>query len=161
MIQIIKDFITDAECDELVSFYKTNISLEFSNLDDNIYHFNAVNITRKIENFSFTRKLFKHINNLELDGNGTLRIQHVDSEIKAVEIPHTHTLPFSFVVFLNDDYTGGDLVFDNIKIIPKKGQLIYFNGNEGHYVSPVISGDRYTLVSFLKNNINFYKNTLV
>ena len=161
MIQVIKDFITDKECDELVSFYKTNISSAFSNLDDNIYHFNAVNITKKVDNFSFTKKLFKEINNLNLEDNGTLRIQHVDSTIKAVEIPHTHTLPYSFVVFLNDDFQGGELIFDNIKINPKKGQLIYFNGSEGHYVNPVIEGDRYTLISFLKKNINFHKISLI
>lgn len=161
MIQIINNFITDTECDELVSFYKTNVSSGFSNLDDNIYHFNAVNITKKIDNFSFTKKLFKQINNLDLEGNGTLRIQHVDSAIKAVEIAHTHTLPYSFVAFLNDDFSGGELIFDNIKINPKKGQLIYFNGNEGHYVQRVIDGDRYTLICFIKNNINFYKTNLI
>jgi predicted 2-oxoglutarate/Fe(II)-dependent dioxygenase YbiX len=161
MIQIINNFITDIECDELVSFYKTNISFTFSNLDDNIYHFNAINITKKINNFSFTKKLFKQINNINLEGNGTLRIQHLDSTIKSVEIPHTHTLPYSLVVFLNDDFGGGELIFDNIRITPKKGQLFYFNGDEKHYVNTVTYGDRYTLVSFLKSNINFYKTNLI
>lgn len=161
MIKVIKNFITESECDELILFFKENKSKGFSNLNDNIYHFNAINITNKINNFSFTKKLFKQINNLDLDGNGTLRIQHVDSSINAVEIPHTHTLPFSFVVFLNDDYEGGDLVFDNITIKPKKGQLIYFHGTEGHYVSSVMGGDRYTLVCFLKCGIDFHKTNLI
>jgi predicted 2-oxoglutarate/Fe(II)-dependent dioxygenase YbiX len=161
MIQVIKNLITDSECDELISFYKTNTSSAFSNLDDNIYHFNAVNITNVIDNFSFTKKLFKQINNVNLKGNGTVRIQHVDSTINAIEIPHTHTLPYSFVAFLNDNFSGGQLIFDNIRITPKKGQLIYFNGNEGHFVNSVIEGDRYTLIGFLKENINFDKKTFI
>lgn len=162
MIKIINNFITNIECDEFITFYKKNKDLEFSNSYDNIYHFNAINIIKKIDNFSFTKKLFKKINdNMELEGNGTLRIQHVDSLINIIEKPHRHTLPFSFVVFLNDEYGGGNLIFDNVIIKPKRGQLVYFCGSEGHYVSKVTNGDRYTLVSFLKKNIKFYKTNLI
>ena len=66
-------------------------------------------------------------------------------------VPHTHTPPYSYVIFLNDNFEGGELIFENIRIKPKKGQMVYFSREEKHYVDNVICGNRYTLVSFTKD----------
>lgn len=56
-------------------------------------------------------------------------------------------------IYLNDDYEGGELVFNNLRhsIKPKSGQLILFpSGIEyKHEVSQISSGDRYSAVAFL------------
>jgi Rps23 Pro-64 3,4-dihydroxylase Tpa1-like proline 4-hydroxylase len=68
---------------------------------------------------------------------------HVD-DLGYVTNNHLPTL-----VYLNDDYEGGELGFatHNIVIKPKKGDLIMFPGNMhyAHEVFEVISGTRYTV----------------
>ena len=68
---------------------------------------------------------------------------HVD-DLGYVTDNHLPTL-----VYLNDDYEGGELGFatHNLIIKPKKGDLIMFPGNMhyAHEVFEVLSGTRYTL----------------
>lgn len=56
-------------------------------------------------------------------------------------------LSFSIVLYLNDDYEGGEINFpnQNIKIKPKPGSLIMFPSHQPfiHEVLPVTSGSRY------------------
>jgi predicted 2-oxoglutarate/Fe(II)-dependent dioxygenase YbiX len=106
-------------------------------------------------NFAFTKRFLKE------DVIDRLRIQHVDNQIQVVEKPHGHFLPYSFVIFLNDDFKGGELIFDNITVRPQKGQLVYFTGDEVHNVNSVLEGDRYTLVSFLKSDIKITDSKLI
>lgn len=59
----------------------------------------------------------------------------------------------SVLLYLNDDYTGGELFFPklNLEIKPKPGTLIFFEGNEYtvHGVKEINSGSRINLISFL------------
>jgi predicted 2-oxoglutarate/Fe(II)-dependent dioxygenase YbiX len=52
------------------------------------------------------------------------------------------------VIYLNDDYEGGELIFPHrdVKIKPKAGTFIGFPGNRHymHGVNEVIGSDRYT-----------------
>lgn len=98
MIKIYRNFISDDECEELISFFKLNTNLILPILNNNLYHYNGIDIINKIEDFLFTKRFLKKEN---ID---RLRIQHVDNEIKVVEKPHGHFLPYSFVIFLNDDF---------------------------------------------------------
>lgn len=65
----------------------------------------------------------------------------------------------SMVLFLNDDYTGGDLTLYGLvdgtawrdygfAVHPEPGLLIAFRSDLLHEVTPVISGERYTVVSW-------------
>jgi predicted 2-oxoglutarate/Fe(II)-dependent dioxygenase YbiX len=60
----------------------------------------------------------------------------------------------SSVYYLNDNYTGGELNFPrfNIKLKPKANQMIIFPSTYvyNHSVSPVVDGERYAVVSWLK-----------
>lgn len=55
----------------------------------------------------------------------------------------------SAVIYLNDDYEGGQISFPthDLEISPDTGDLIIFPGNlnYAHEVKPVISGNRYTV----------------
>ncbi len=76
-------------------------------------------------------------------------VDHVDH---AIGIPRN----LSVIVFLNDNYMGGELEFfkpdmSSSKIIkPKTGRTIIWPSNfmYPHKVIPVTSGTRYTLVSW-------------
>ena len=59
----------------------------------------------------------------------------------------------STVIFLNDDFEGGEFVFPELKvrIRPEPGLLIAFPSSEFylHGVEPVISGTRYAMVNWM------------
>ena len=61
---------------------------------------------------------------------------------------------FSTVYYLNDNYTGGEINFPrfNITFKPKANQMITFPSTYvyNHSVSPVIEGERYAVVSWLR-----------
>ena len=57
----------------------------------------------------------------------------------------------SSILYLNDDYQGGEIEFKDSKLIkPTAGELVYFvgDGETEHGVRRVISGERHALVSF-------------
>ena len=60
----------------------------------------------------------------------------------------------STVFYMNDDYTGGEIEFPrfNLKIKPQKHQLLIFPSTYvyNHIVHPVLSGTRYSVVSWIK-----------
>lgn len=60
----------------------------------------------------------------------------------------------SAVFYLNDDYEGGEINFPrfNLSHKPKANELILFPSNYmyNHSVSPVISGTRYAIVSWMR-----------
>lgn len=153
MISIYNEIFTYDECNQLTEWYDNSSDLVVRNFDDNIYHFDGIDIIEKIEFFSITKKLLKKG---EVD---RLRIQRVGIDTPTVNTPHSHITPYSFIIFLNDDFEGGELVFNNITIKPKIGQVVYFTGNELHYVKKVHNKFRYTLVCFLKSHIDIPKST--
>lgn len=66
---------------------------------------------------------------------------------------------YSSIIYLNDDYTGGEIIFPkiNLTIQPKKGTLIFFPGTAEylHGVKPVLSGVRFTIATFYTFNKRF------
>ena len=49
------------------------------------------------------------------------------------------------VIYLNDDYEGGETFVDNRIIIPLKGKIVTFTGSTlSHGVNKILKGDRYT-----------------
>ena len=86
-----------------------------------------------------------------------IRIQHYHESIGNIEKYHGHVNIHNYIIFLNDDFTGGELEFENgIIIKPSKGSLVYFNNNERHRVLPCI-GSRYvfTALGNTEANIEF------
>ena len=61
----------------------------------------------------------------------------------------------SVLIYLNDDYEGGELEFPNfkIKIKPKSGMVILFPSNYAyaHIAHPVISGEKYVIATWLRD----------
>jgi hypothetical protein len=57
----------------------------------------------------------------------------------------------SLVLYLNDEYMGGEIHFPQLGIIhkPQKGELIVFVADLVHEVLPVLNGTRYSFVTFL------------
>jgi hypothetical protein len=58
----------------------------------------------------------------------------------------TNTL-YTAVLYLNDDYTGGELEFpeSNLKYRPKAGSVVSIDSHELHQVNTIIEGKRYII----------------
>lgn len=154
MIQIQHNFSTNSESIEMIKYFKSNTELvKLFNIEGDSYYCKSLSIINNINKFS----LFKRFNINQSDFGRRLNIQLINKDLQVLEKHHTHIAPYSFVIFLNDDFEGGELVFDNIYIKPIKNTIVYFTGDLGHHVKPVIKGDRYTLVGFTYSEINIKK----
>lgn len=60
------------------------------------------------------------------------------------------TCRFGCVVYLNDNFEGGDLVYPRLNIVwrPTASQLVIHAGDEPHLVKTVTGGTRYMLTCF-------------
>lgn len=100
---------------------------------------------------------------LHLSGFATLQRMQEGVELKSHVDQHTDpSIQYATILYLNDDYVDGELVFkkNEIPIKPKKGSLILFPGTDEfqHGVNHVGKGPiRYVLVGFIKTK-NFYEN---
>lgn len=69
----------------------------------------------------------------------------------------------STVMYLNDDYEGGEIEFvnSNVKIKPPAGSVIFFPSNflYVHEVHPIVSGFRYSLPHWFHNMRNMIHST--
>tara|TARA_B100000214_G_C23780044_1_gene540883 strand:- start:204 stop:656 length:453 start_codon:yes stop_codon:yes gene_type:complete len=68
---------------------------------------------------------------------------------KHIDTAHKDTVA-SFIIFLNDNFRGGQLIFtDGIIIQPKKGRVVFFDGPHlEHKVNKNIDGERYILAGW-------------
>jgi hypothetical protein len=138
MIKSIPSFLDHNQIEYFLSLFKDSTC----NLhEDNVYKFYYVDLIQKKMPFeTFKNFHFKKF-----------RIQMVDETIMQIETTHRHVNPWSFIIFLNDNFIGGEVVFDNVLYKPKTSDMIYFSGEEQHKVNDCI-GKRYTLVGFMNNN---------
>lgn len=147
MISIYKNFIDDKTSSNLIEIYQKRLDDTFI-VNDNVYNFNGLKLLK--DEINFTKNWDCSV----------LRIQKIDINTKIVKNYHIHKNEYSIVLFLNDNFDGGELIFPNITIKPLKNMLVYFTGDEPHYVNNT-NGDRYTLVSFLNSPITFFKNKII
>jgi len=83
-------------------------------------------------------------------GVGGFMSNHVDN------IHHSHGQQYGFpqatiLLFLNDDYEGGEIIIANKQFEPEKGSAIIFPSNfmYPHEVLKVTKGDRWSMVCWL------------
>jgi Rps23 Pro-64 3,4-dihydroxylase Tpa1-like proline 4-hydroxylase len=80
-------------------------------------------------------------------GVGQKFTNHIDDSLK-------HHRRISTVYYLNDNYTGGEILFPRFEISykPKANEMLFFPSTYvyNHSVLPVVSGTRYAVVSWIK-----------
>lgn len=90
---------------------------------------------------------------------GDLQHPHADGELEN-ELQHPYYWrDFGCVLYLNDNYEGGEIYFpnQNVQLKPKPNTLVFFPGTLEylHGVYPITNGIRYTLTSFWTYNKKF------
>lgn len=148
MIKSFPSFLDHNQIEYFLSLFKDSTCNLY---EDNVYKFYYVDLIQKkmpfetFKNFSFKK----------------IRVQMVNETIQQIETFHGHVNPWSFIIFLNEDFIGGEVIFGCEEYKPKTGDMIYFSGDEQHKVNDCI-GDRYTLVGFMHNNpLSIKRNSLI
>lgn len=153
MIKSYKNYLTKEECDWVIDYYIENSNKIFKETNLYVKNYEGIEIDTTsdfILKNKFNMKLAEHI-----------RIQKTDSNVIPTTIPHTHTTPFNFIIFLNSNYEGGNLFIGGEYIKPETGTMIYFTGDEEHYPTPVPNGERYVIACFLMKDIFENKTGLI
>jgi hypothetical protein len=149
MIYIEDSFISNYDCDYLISVYKKNQNLAFEWRDTHpisIFDLNdevANNLSRKMKNYA--EDLVKH--DLHAD---TAEI--VKWPVGSYMGPHIdpHGDVFAGLIYLNDDYSGGCTGFIDTVVTPRKGRfLIFYNSILEHWVTEIQDRDRFTFAIWL------------
>jgi len=159
-IVVVPNFLSNEEIDYLMSHVDEKRMVSFVSQKDNegnptswIHNYEGILDKDKIfERVSNEIKQKYNYENIKQKNSrlsiarwdvGSKLMLHVD-DLGYVTNNHLATL-----IYLNDDYAGGELGFatHNIVIKPNKGDLIFFPGNMhyAHEVKEVLSGTRYTL----------------
>lgn len=160
MILIDPDLVHPLICDELINIFKKNkhsqeeynssIMIDLNNIrgEDYITAKRTAIIIERFVNKTFG-SMFIEYAQIVLWGPGSSMDMHYDNGRK-----HTNLVS---ITNLNDNYTGGETCIDqeNIKIIPKTGKTVAFDGKKYmHRVNEVISNYRYTLIMWYTRDIS-------
>lgn len=145
MILYQENFFDQTEIEYMLGLWNENESL-FSDYVISFYYINFMtndlDLT-PIQNGIFERKKFHK-----------MRLQKYNESFKQIDEYHGHENIHNYIVFLNEDFTGGELEFENgLLVKPKKGSLVYFNNDEKHRVKDCI-GDRYIFTALGDNEID-------
>lgn len=172
VICVKKKFLPEDQCDELIRYYDSAIEqLKAPNVgffnDRLIWSSNipelapAKAIMRQTKNN--TIKLISDFHKLEhpLYGDSIMLVSwpqglamppHYDNRHPRKEEPHTTPWrEYAGVIYLNDDYEGGEIYFSNanphIVLKPEKGMLVVFASGDGymHGVKAAYGNTRYTM----------------
>ena len=138
----IDNFLEERECNGLIELFEKNKSNNKQYRNTYIFPMVYEPVLQKLCD-TFTMYDFKKIDNMEIV------LWPTGSEMK----PHYDEGDYlSFIVYLNDDYEGGETVINGITIKPKKGLIVIFsNGFYLHQVNKITNNSRYTLIAWYKN----------
>lgn len=154
-IFIIDDVLSKQECDDLIYFYNNvgpthqwGTTFPMSIDKKNVLLFEK---PQKICN-----KINEYINpKIEIDWCEIVKWPENSNQNFHFDEANKDTI-FTSITYLNSDYDGGNtMILNDIKLIPKIGRTVYFDGNHYmHGVSNIEKNIRYTLPIWYKGKIN-------
>jgi hypothetical protein len=138
MIYIDKNFLSKADCDKIIQFYLQNTDRVFQYRDTYPLNIEKISqVTDKIEKIC-----------MSLNSDVKLSLCQIVQWPKSSKMDWHYDEGdlFSAILYLNDDYRGGQTIFQNYTCDPKVGKLVIFsNSTIKHCVKEITSGTRYTL----------------
>lgn len=76
--------------------------------------------------------------------------KHIDGRYKRNDHEESR---ITFMIYLNDNYSGGETRFNNVLIKPHKGMALFFIHEQKHESIPITEGVKYVLRSDIMYNI--------
>ena len=144
-----ENFISNKECNSLIDFHKKNFNL--NNNFSKIHYDTEVLLIYDMQNTSLFKKINNLLNNFIKSHNKKYKINYFElvkwltgaDQREHVDLDYH---PYTSIIYLNNNYVGGETVITDKMIYPKKGKLIAFEGNKIlHKVNTIKKGIRYTL----------------
>ena len=148
---IINNFLTKEECLTLLLEAETSKNWKPQNKDTGIFILKSNNHKVLIDIHNRVASLFDKNLHTQI-----IRMIHKTDKDSFWERHSDNAggaeIKYGVVLYLNDNFEGGELYYPNLDIIikPESGMLVYHPGDEDHEVLPVVSGNRYTLTSFIR-----------
>ena len=153
MFYIKPDFISKSECDYFISLAAkpdNNIREKYGE-DNPLWEHRVINIT----NHHIVNRLSDHINEVF-----NMRLEIEEAQIQnwiegSESLPHTHErwpqVKYNSLIYLNDNFEGGEFYTPNLTVKPKPGLLTLFDGGQvEHGLKQVKNNDRFTLIFWWK-----------
>lgn len=149
---IIKNFLTEEECDSLLLEAKNSSDWKPQNKDTGIFILKSKNHKVLISIYNRVASLFddrlhaQSIRMIHKTNKESFWERHSDNEGGS-------EIDYGVVIYLNDNFEGGELSYPDLDLIvkPEKGMLVCHSGDVMHEVLKVTDGDRYTLTSFIRS----------
>ena len=134
------NYLSKELCDSYINFYNSNLDrvYEYEDSYPIILQSNELHLIQNIiKDFNINYKLDK-VEIIKRE-NDSIMNDHIDYGDK-----------LSFILYLNDDYDGGETLIENKTIIePKTGRILLFtNGNTMHRVNKVLNGTRFVMIGW-------------
>ena len=159
-IKVISGFMSPSECNKILSQIDSIQPLkndEYPMWDERIYSNKEISTlllplekliqTSVTENYQVGVEISQKPNGIVKFSKGHSMSPHVDD----LSMFEYH---IAGIVYLNDNYTGGEISFltQGVTIKPKIGDLVTFPGNlhYAHEVKEILSGDRYSIPTWYK-----------
>jgi len=156
MLLSIDSFLNESECLELLCIAYSATEEEWSdksNPQGGIWEKNRLPIKFELPLLKLVNKRvasyfcdYSHILNIDSIlrfAEGGFMAEHKDDE--------TGVTDFGCVIYLNENFDGGELVYPNLNksLKPIAGSLVIHDSNEPHMVNTTTKGTRYMLTTFV------------
>ncbi len=148
---ILDNYLSHEECDELIQYYKDNeerLSVKHGMIYPLKFKEGYDKFPELVDRLNKTAKLLgdNQINWMQIVKwpVGAFQLHHIDQSQPDISM--------SSILYLNDDYEGGETNYEDGTIFkPKKGRLLFFDGKYyEHGVKEVRNNIRYTVATWYK-----------
>jgi predicted 2-oxoglutarate/Fe(II)-dependent dioxygenase YbiX len=145
-----ENYFTTDFCQDYIDIAPKNVGLSWDE--------RAVSLPKDDRVVVMVKDLFKNHNiDLEIDSaqiqtwpTGSKSDLHVHGDGCDWDDGRNNT-KFNSMIYLNDDFEGGEFFTENIIIKPRTGTLTLFDGSIVHHgVKPILNGVRYTIILWWK-----------
>lgn len=158
-VKVFSDLFTNEELDS----FKVDAINKLKNSNDK--SLDKLTHCISIQRDDIVNKVKDHI---ESKLNLTLQCQDIQYQVWKIgsfSTPHVHDesgrsmCDYNTLIYLNDDFDGGEFYTLNEIIPVKKGNITFFNGEKiWHGVKPVKNNDRYTIILWWYNTCEISDN---
>jgi|LakMenEpi03Aug12_release.lakeMendotaPanAssembly.Ray.scaffolds.fasta_scaffold863908_2 hypothetical protein len=154
-VVIEENFLTNEESDYCINYHKKNFNVNDKNLcflHRQTEVLSCIGLLNNgiIKNIYFKlNKFIKKIHN-KCSINYFQIVKWPEKECQEQHLDFDHH-PFTSILYLNDNFEGGQTIVGNTVFPPVKNRIICFRGNKIlHKVNLITNGTRYTLPSWYK-----------
>ena len=143
LILLYDNFLSKEECNKYIDIFNNEKNKVKQYRDTFTLTINDIDLLNKLKyEFNIDKLLTPDLLQIVMWPKNSFMNSHYDSTAKGKDL-------LAFIIYLNEDYSGGETIIDKKKIEPKTGRVVIFsNGRLEHSVNKIKKGNRYTLIGW-------------